>query len=194
MSRMGLLLSTWQPVLLTLTMGSTQLTVVHRVGGLTRKRYRRHVGKGRKITQVCASNLHTEHVLGARHIDVRKPEVYSSLCVPIQNLVPNGPGFILGQKILPLIEYLPLLQILVPEDISMLVFLVFRPKEGNQVAARKRMAWLFISLQFGVVICQVTLSTLGLNKYIELNHIWINPKPRILRQIILKDLFQKGTE
>ena len=43
------------------------------------------------------------------------------------------------------------------------------------------MAWLFISPQFGVVICQVTLSTLGLNKYIELNHIWINPKPRILR-------------
>ena len=26
-----------------------------------------HIGKGRKITQVCSSDLHIEHVLGARH-------------------------------------------------------------------------------------------------------------------------------
>lgn len=48
MSRMGLLLSTWQAVPLTLTMGSTQLTVVHRVGGLTRKRYRLPCWKRKK--------------------------------------------------------------------------------------------------------------------------------------------------
>lgn len=48
MSRMGLLLSTWQAVPLTLTMGSTQLTVVHRVGCLTRKRYRLPCWKRKK--------------------------------------------------------------------------------------------------------------------------------------------------
>ena len=54
--------------------------------------------------------------------------------MPVQNLVPNGPGFILGQNTVPLIECLPLLQILAPENVSVLVFLSFRPKERSQVA------------------------------------------------------------
>lgn len=138
MSRMGLLLSNWQVVLLTLTMGSTQVTVVHRVGGLTRKRYRLPCWKRKKNNPgLLLRPPHRARFGGPAHISVsiniRKPEFYSSLCVPVQNLVPNGPGFILDQNILPLIEHLPLLQIVAPEDVSVLVFLSFWPKEGSQV-------------------------------------------------------------
>lgn len=47
--------------------------------------------------------------------------------------VANGPGFVLGQNVLPLTEHLSLLQIAAPEDVSMLVFLPFLPKERSQV-------------------------------------------------------------
>lgn len=138
MSRMGLLLSTWQVVLLSLTMGSIQLTMVHRVGGLTRKRYWLLSWKRKKNDPgLLLSPPRRARFWGPAHIsasiNVRKPEANLSPCMPVRNLVPNGPGFILGQNTLPLIEH-PLLQILAPEDVSVLVFLSFRPKERGQVA------------------------------------------------------------
>ena len=104
--------------------------MVHRVGGLTRKRCRLPCWKRKKNNPgLLLRPPHRARFGGPAHIsvsiDIRKPEFYSSLCVPVQNLVPNGPGFILDQDILPLIEHLPLLQIVAPEDVSVLVFLSF---------------------------------------------------------------------
>lgn len=145
-------------------------------------------GKRRKMSQVCSSDLHAEHVfLGPRtasvSIDIRKTEGNSSLCVPVQNPGCKWSWLCSGSE-RSSFNWTPFSPTNCRTGRCFHVGISAISAKGKEPGHHMDKWWLgfLISPKLGVWFCKVTLNNLGLEKYIELSNIWINPKPRILKQ------------